>query len=287
MRRIHAFSIKINGSCRRHSFHPTLPSSSQRPHMPKSPSVISRVIDILNLFSEDKAVVTLDEVSAALGMSTPSTYRYTSDLCQAGLLSRSASGCYRLGPKIIELEYLIQSYDPILNAGRDLMERLAHFTGCNVLLCTVYEHTIINMLHVTGMRPIRLSYTKGMRMPLFRGAQAHIILAYMERRKLKRLYEAALADPTQRQDALSIGADWKAFSQALKGIRAQGHYISRHQLDADITGIAAPVFGENSDIVGSLVLIHASQHAPDMTDDTLTTLLRQSADEISKRLQHA
>lgn len=252
--------------------------------MAKSPSVISRVIDILNLFSEEKTFVTLEEISDALGMSIASGYRYTSDLSQAGLLARSSSGCYRLGPKIIELEYLIQSYDPILKSGRGLMERLASFTGCNVLLCNIYGYTIINMLHVTGRWPIQLSYTKGKRMPLFKGAQAHIVLAHMDRYRLKRLYEAALKDPAQRQDALAIGPDWKAFTQELKAIRARGYYISRDQLDDGVTGIAAPVFGENEEIVGSLVLIHSSQPAPDMSAETLVALVRQSAEEISSRL---
>jgi len=249
--------------------------------------VISRVVDILNLFTKEKIHVTVDDIAAALDMSIASTYRYVSDLSRAGLLLRNSSGRYRLGPKIIELEYLIQSYDPILRAGKDLMESLATSTGCNVLLCNIYEYTIVNMLHITGAYPIKLSYTKGMRMPLFKGAQAHIVLAYMNKRKLKRLYEAALDNEEQREDALAIGADWKAFNKELKAIRAAGHYISHDQLDPGITGIAVPVFSENTEIVGSLVLIYSTEHAPDMAPEVLANLVMQSADEISTRIQQA
>jgi len=253
--------------------------------MSKSPSVISRVIDILNLFSEDKVHISIGDISTTLNLSVASTYRYANDLQQAGLLLRSSSGHYRLGPKIIELEYLIQSYDPVLKASRDLMERLAAFTGCNVLMCNFYDATIVNMLHIAGKYPIKLSYTKGMRMPLFKGAQAHIMLAYMNKRRLRRLYDASIADPALRADVEAIGADWKSFNKSLKAIRSAGYFISCDQLDPDVTGIATPVFGENDEIVGSLVLIHSTSRAPDMARDRLAALVSQSAGEISKRLR--
>jgi len=252
--------------------------------MAKAPSVISRVIAILNSFSEHKAFVSIEELAELLDISVASAYRYASDLTEAGLLSR-ASGRYRLGPKIIELEYLIQSYDPVLKAGRELMDGLAEFTGCNVLLCNVYDDTLVNVLHVTGRNPIQITYTKGMRMPLFRGAQAHIVLAYMNRRKLKRLYETALADTTLATDALAIGADWRAFSKQLRDIRIDGYYISENQLDEGVTGIAAPVLGENQEIIGSLVLIVDGNNPSRMANKRLAGLVKESAQEISKRVE--
>jgi len=252
--------------------------------MSKSPSVISRVVAILSAFSERTSLLTIEEISKMLDISAASAYRYVSDLTQAGLLSRT-SGSYRLGPKIIELEYLFQSYDPILQAGRDLMTGLAGFTGCNVLLCNVYDQTIVNVLQVNGKHPIKIAYSKGKPMPLFRGAQAHIILAYMDNRKLKRLYEASIKDPATAADALAIGSDWRAFSKQIRHIRTQGYYVSHEQLEADIVGIAAPVFGEKQEILGSLVLILNEKNPPTMGEETLIELVVKGASEISKRVE--
>lgn len=252
--------------------------------MSQTPSVISRVAAILNLFEERKPLVAIEEIALALDVSMPSAYRYAGDMMHAGLLSRT-SGRYRLGPKIIELEYLIRSYDPIIRAGRDLMNSLADSTGCNVLLCNVYGETIVNVFHAEGKRPMRVTYTKGLAMPLFRGSQAHIILACMDRRKLKRLYESAASDPSQFADAQAIGSDWTAFSKALRQIRNQGYYVSRGELDSDVTGIAAPVFGEGQEILGSLVLIFHSDEPPWMSEDALVSLTVENASEISKRIE--
>ncbi|CAM5405679.1 IclR family transcriptional regulator [Eoetvoesiella caeni] len=252
--------------------------------MPKAPSVISRVVAILSAFDECKSLVTIEEISALLNISTASAYRYMSDLTQAGLLSRT-SGSYRLGPKVIELEYLFQSYDPILQAGRELMEGLAGFTGCNVSLCNVYDQTLVNVLHVDGKHPIDIPYKKGQPMPLFRGAQAHILLAFMDTRKLKRLYETAIKDPAIAPDALEIGENWQAFSKQIRQIRSRGYYVSHDQLQPGVTGIAAPVFGEKQEVLSSLVLVFSSANPPSMSEATLIELVAQGAKQISKRIE--
>ncbi len=254
--------------------------------MSASPSVINRVLAILNLFGKHKPLVTIEEISTTLGVSAASAYRYASDLTEAGMLSRT-SGRYRLGPKIIELEYLIRSYDPIIQAGHDLMHGLAEMTGCTIMLCNIYDKTIVNVFQVQGKQPVApLTYTKGLRMPLFLGAQAHIVLAHMNRRKLKRFYEAALEDPASAQSARAIGADWQAFTKALKHIRHQGYYISHDQLDAGVTGIAAPVVS-GKEILGSLVLTLDTDKPAALSEETLVGLVVQTASEISRRMEPA
>jgi DNA-binding IclR family transcriptional regulator len=238
---------------------------------------------ILNLFRESKPWITIEDIAAALGVSAPSAYRYASELMQGGLLSRAA-GRYRLGPKIIELEYLIRTYDPIIQAAHKLMHGLAELTECDVLLCNVYDQTVINVFHVPGRQPLKLTYTKGLPMPLFRGSQAHVILAHMDRRKLRRIYDTAMADPAQAADAAQIGEDWTAFSKELKRIRAAGHYVSRGELDADVVGIAAPVFGEQQEILGSLVLSMRASTPPPISEEMLVGMVMQCANEITKRI---
>ncbi|MBV6304267.1 IclR family transcriptional regulator [Candidimonas humi] len=246
-------------------------------------SVISRVSAILNLFGVHKPLIGIEEIAQALEVSPASAYRYAADLVQAGLLSR-LSGRYRLGLKIIELEYLISTCDPIIAAAHQPMEALARATGANVLLCNMYDSTLVNVAHVTGLRPVRVRYTKGLPMPLFRGSQARIVLAHMERRRLRRLYDAALQDPQTAADAQALGAGWRDFTRTLRAIRKQGYYISRGELDAGVTGIAAPVFGEQEEILGSLVLVTAIDAPPLLPEPALIELVVQNARHLSQRI---
>ncbi len=246
-------------------------------------SVIQRVTGILNLFSASKPLITIDEIASCLDISTASAYRYAAELSQAGLISPS-SGRYRLGPKIIELEYLIRSYDPIIQAGHPLMSGLAELTGCDVLLCNVYDTHIVNVHHIRGEQPLNVTYTKGLPMPLFRGSQARVVLAHMDRRKLKRLYEQGMADPQLCADVRQLGEDWQSFSKTLKRVRNQGYYISRGELDKDVTGIAAPIFGGNNDIQASLVIGKHSILPSRLSEAALISLATETAREISRRI---
>lgn len=252
----------------------------------RGPSVIERVAAILNLFGRDRPLVSAEEIATALDMSSASAYRYASELTGAGLLARS-SGRFRLGPKIIELEYLIRSYDPIISAAQDLMNGLAELTGCEVLLCNFYEDTIVNVFHIHGRQRLDITYTKGLPMPLFRGSQAHVVLAHLDRRKLRRLYETGLQDPEVQKDVAAIGADWPSFFAALKAIRDAGYYVSRGELDTGVFGFAAPVFGESDEIVSSLVLAASSERPSRLGEETLISLVVQTARELSQRLQRS
>ena len=258
--------------------------------MSNEKSVISRVSAILRLFDENRPLITIDEIAAQLDVSPASAYRYAADLVEAGLLSR-LFGRYRLGLKIIELEYLISTRDPVIAAAHDIMDELAHASGGNVLLCNMYDHTLVNVAHVVGQRPITLRYTKGLPMPLFQGSQAHVVLAHMERRRLKRLYEVSLRDPATQNDASALGADWPTFTKALRKIRKQGFYISRGELDVGVTGIAAPVFVPGNEVLGSLVTV-MDQTSVDQAsarghgEEALVQMTIQAAKQLSQRIEH-
>lgn len=258
-----------------------LDMSSSRP---AGPSVIQRVMSILDLFGRDRTLISVDEISAHLGMSSASAYRYASELTQAGLLART-SGKFRLGPKIIELEYLIRSFDPVISNAQDLMQGLAEMTGGDVLLCNFYENTIVNVSHITGKTPVYITYTKGLPMPLFRGSQAHVVLAHLDRRKLRRLYDLGRADPATAKDVEAMGSDWPQFLLTLKTIREQGYYISRGELDSRVSGFAAPVFGEAGEIVSSIVVATSADAPLKMSEESTITLVVQTARVLSQRLQ--
>src|SRR6201996_6534908 len=87
-------------------------------------SVVRRVSDILNLFSDDSPRIELADVEDVLGLSRPTAYRYLREMHEAGLLSR-VSGQFMPGPKMIELEFIITRYDPLLVAAKERMQSLS------------------------------------------------------------------------------------------------------------------------------------------------------------------
>ncbi|MEX6723702.1 IclR family transcriptional regulator [Parapedomonas caeni] len=242
-------------------------------------SVLKRVGAVLNGFSDRRPQLTLADLATLLEASEATAYRYAAELCDIGLLARRA-GHFLPGPKIIELDYLIQSYDPVLRAGTSAMAAIAERTGCHVLLCAVYGQGLVNVHHAVGRQPLALTFLRGRTMPLFRGSQARVALAFTPTRKLRRLWATHRDDP----DLARLGADWLALRRTLQAVRKAGHYISRGELDPGITGIAAPLLGEDATLLGCLVLAYAADQPPTGDEAALAATVMAEARAISDRL---
>lgn len=242
-------------------------------------SVLQRVSEIMNLFSEETPTITPGDVGSVLNVSQATAYRYLHDLHEIGFLSR-VLGRYAPGPKIMELEYVITKFDPILVVSKDLLNEVSTAIGCHVLLGRLYGSRLINV-YSCASRPLpELNFSPGRRMPLFRGSQARVILSEMDRRRLHRIFVLGESD----SDRDKIGKDWASFSAALQKTRRDGYYISREELDPGVTGIAAPVFDENEDILGSLVFAYSDSAPPSVNEAELVTLVMRNAAEITKRI---
>jgi DNA-binding IclR family transcriptional regulator len=117
-------------------------------------------------------------------------------------------------------------------------------------------------------------------MPLFRGAGSKIIVANFPRSKLKRLYAGHGAEA----GAAGYGADWDSFKTAMAALRRAGYAMSQGELDKDFAGVAAPVFTEDGEVLGS-VIVALSRQRLGLTDlERLIGLVKSAGKRISERI---
>ncbi|WP_227816285.1 IclR family transcriptional regulator [Nitrogeniibacter aestuarii] len=240
---------------------------------------LRRMLDILELFTPQHPVIDVDFVCETLGYAPASAYRYVRELSDVGLLVRIPRG-YTLGPRIIELDRLMTEHNPILVESREWIAHLASETGLHVLLSELYGSTVINVHQTPGREPSQLNFGRGDPMDLFHSATARVILAYLLPRQLKRMYETHAEDA----DLEHIGPTWKAFSKAMLQIRKQGYCISRGELDADKSGLAAPIFDEKKRVLGSITLVGGTERFDAFNQDYLIGLVTRAAAEITERI---
>lgn len=240
---------------------------------------LRRMLDILDLFKPEQPVLDIESICAQLGYAPASAYRYVRELGDVGLLVKLPRG-YALGPRIIELDRQMTEYDPLIVRSRDLVDHLVAQTGLTALVSELYGATVINILHRPGAEGNQLNFGRGRPMALFRSATSKVILAYLLPRQLRRLYD----QHAQEDDLLRLGQDWKAFSKAMLQIRKQGYCISSGELDADKTGLAAPIFDEKRRILGSVTLVGSNQRFQAFNLNYLAELLTSTAQEITQRI---
>ena len=213
-----------------------------------------RMLRLLQMFTVDFPEWSVDDAAQALGLAQSTTYDYFRDLLGAGLLVGSRTGHYVIGPAIIEFDRLARISDPMISKAQPIMQSLAKTGGVQTiaLVCRLYRMSVLCVAqHAIGQCDFSVSYERGRPMPLFRGAASKIILAHIERRKLRRYFDEWAPDIA----AAGLGTTWEDFRTGLRRIRAQPVLSTEGELDVGRVGISAPVFSPEDEILGSVSLV--------------------------------
>jgi len=243
-------------------------------------SQLNKVLQVLAAFTEERPIASAEEVGVELDIPRTTAFRYLSQLCESGLITKQ-SGRYSLGPRIIQLDYLMRRSDPMLVASRNVMVSLAEATHCSVWLSSLFGDQILNVHHEEGTDKTPLSYGRGRALPLFRGAASKIILAHLTPARLRALYD------THEGEANLLGESWKSFSDYFRQPRKDGYYISHGEVDSGVTGIAVPLFNADRLVSGSLSLVFDSQRESLFNTELLVHILQQGGTAINAALETA
>ena len=247
-------------------------------------SSITRLLSILELFSEAKPFLSVEDVAAELDCSSPTAYRYVRELVDAGLLVRFTGGDYGLGPRIIKLDYHLRTSDPLLAVGQPIMRELSDHSGFDVVMSRWYGNELVDTHRETHDATLDLRYSRGRPRPLFLGAAPKAILSTFPKAKLAVLFDQYADDIAQS----GLGATFDEFRAALLKIRRAGCYLSRDELEDGVSALASPLFTDDSDeAVGSLALIVPSQRLEFANLDRLVESIREAAARTSQRTRAA
>lgn len=240
---------------------------------------LRKMLSVLDLFRPGQPVIDADIVCRELGCAPASAYRYLRELGQAGLLVRLPRG-YALGPKVIALDRQMTDYDPVIVLGRDLLDDLVAQTRLDALISELYGASVVNVLLKRGPDAGPTGGGRGGVIDLFLTATSRVVLAYLQPRQIRRIYDAHEATPERQR----LGADWKAFSKSLLAIRKQGYCISEGELNPDRTGIAAPIFDEKRRVLGSITLVGRTSRFKAFQQPYLCGLVTSAAAELTRRI---
>ena len=246
----------------------------------KADSSLARMLSVLDLFSDQRLHWNAEDISEALGVSLPTSYRYVKTLSDAGLLRRGPDAQFTLGPRIVVLDHYIRQADPVLQRGIPFMRELVNQTGFDCVVSGLYGDQLLDTHREYGSMPADLSYGRGRPRPLFLGAAAKVILAGLPPPQLHRLLDSHVAEVA----AAGLPTDWSAFRRYYSQIRKDGHYFSNGELEANLAAIAVPLYQLDGSVIGALSLVTTVQRMAVIDLSKLTPLIQRAAQEISARL---
>jgi len=244
-----------------------------------------RLIAILQLFERGRSVWTVDEISQTLGISVSTAYRHVRGLVKSGFLDPVTGAGYALGPAFIRYDRILRQDDPLIQIAEPAMAALLERTGQTgtVVLCRRFKDCVMCVHEVRGANSrARISYERGVAMPMFLGATSKVILAQLPDRMLKSFY---LANEKGIRKVLPKH-DWAEFKKQLREIRRAGFALTESEVAQGRVGLAAPI-ALNGQVTAGISLIieragwdkkKVATFVPDVTD---------AAERISRALAKA
>lgn len=244
---------------------------------------LAKMLSILDFFVPEKPIWSTNDIIQALETSRSTGYRYIKALNTAGLLSAVGNGYYVLGPRIIELDLQIRGSDPLLQAGKGVLEQLVDVTGHSALLCMLYRNSVVCIREqLAPLSPEHL-FSRGQRRSLFHGAISKVILAHLPNHRLRSIFNRNQSEIAEAQ----LGGSWSEFRDALAQIRKDGHAISYGEFNPGVVGIGAPVYNSENVILGSVGIALAQEELQDVDLNRVVIAVKRAAREITTRTANA
>lgn len=261
------------------------PSTDATKDLPTS--ALTRLLQILDLFTLKRPKLRVDEVVSEFGIVQSTAYRYLKELCDAGLLAQQGKGIYTLGRRIVELERMLQLSDPLLLAGQPVVDSLEEAcTNRTFLLCAYYKDGAL-CVHKVGPDEItyrgsrmRIQRGRGTLLPLFSGAGSQVILAHLPAHQIKSLY---LLNGKAIEQA-GLGESWKEFRAQLTKIKKAGFAETIGRMNPGMHSIAVPITREDGKVIGSLLMLGSAAKNEIERAHSVIPLLSEKSKQVTDRL---
>ena len=207
-----------------------------------------RVLFVLATLARLERSVTPAELMAETGLSKSTLYRQLALLKRWGFVMESG-GAYLPGPICLPLAWGFDQLSYLVQEAHSELEALSRNTGESVGLLAAANNQVVCLDMVESPSSLRCSFTKGRGLPLWKGASAKTLLAFMDSDR-----RAAALRHLERE-ALVEAQDVLALKEALNHICAQGYCISEGEVDEGVWGISAPIFQQYGHAIAAITLM--------------------------------
>lgn len=237
-----------------------LPSASASPAKPADGGVIAvaRALQVMEAFRIGERQLPLAELSRRTALHNTTVLRLARTLAQSGFMVQSEDGQWRLGPAAGWLGARYQAGFDIHNVVEPTLRDLSQATheSASFYVREGQERACIS--RVEGPQSVRHHVRIGMRLPLDRGAPGRVILAFSG--EVGEVYE---------------------------NIRRRGYHVSMGEREPQVSSVAAPVFGLNWTLLGSMCISGPTSRLDQSKLESFAQAVMDAANRLSYALAGA
>jgi DNA-binding IclR family transcriptional regulator len=188
-------------------------------------TAVTRALSLMEAFEVGESSLSLAELSRRAAMHKTTALRLARTLALSHYMVQTEDGQWRLGPAAGWLGARYQAGFDVNNVVEPTLHELVAETGESASFYVREGNIRACVARVEGPKSVRHHVRIGERLPLDKGAPGRVILAF----------SGASGEPYE-------------------AIRKQGFHMSLGEREADVASVAAPVFGLNWRLLGSMCI---------------------------------
>jgi DNA-binding IclR family transcriptional regulator len=240
---------------------------------------VLKAVDILELFSPERPIMTLSEISDTLDMNKSSAHTMLATLVSRGLIEKNGDA-YVLGKSLISLTQGILVNVDIRDRAAPFLRELAEHCKETVYLTVPDGYYCLYIYAIESSHRLQARSAIGNRVPYHCTSVGRALLAYMPKERVEEIIRVA---GLPRFSPLTITTREELFAE-LEKIRTQGYGTDFGQHDENVYCIGAPIFNQRSQVIASCSL--ASLRKEIVTDklEIYANYLLFTTQEISRRM---
>lgn len=221
----------------------------------------------------------ITQLATQLKLTKSNVHRLLQTLAAHGFVRNvDNTGNYELTLKLWELGSKVRSRLGIAGISGPFLKLLGDQTSEAVHLSVLSGVEVIYIDKVESPQPIRAYSMIGGRAPAYCVATGKAMLAFSSPGKLDELKA-----PLTRYSVNTISSRAK-LDKELQQIREQGYSINRGEWRVDVSGVAAPIFDQATNVVAAIGISGPSTRLKLTVLKRYAPLVRKAAQQISKQL---
>jgi IclR family transcriptional regulator, KDG regulon repressor len=242
---------------------------------------IARSFRVLEAFSFDRTKMTLTELTKLTGMSKSTVQRLVYTLEKEGyLIKDEKEKVYKLSMRFFQLGSIALKDTQVSEVAKLYLERLRDQSKESVFLNIIFEGERMCIASFPSHHEIQLLVFVGQRSPLYAGASAKVLLAFLgddkiedilNKNNLKRITDQTLY---KREDIL----------KEMNQIRKQGYAISNQERVVGAFSISFPIFNVAGEVVASISMTIPTIRLEKEEISNYVEMVRETANLISMEM---
>lgn len=241
---------------------------------------LTKVVRILDCFSNDRRSLSLVEVCERTGFPRSTTHRLLASMREVGFLDQDRErDRYRLGIKLFEYGSMVLSNLELHREARPFVDALNRMTEQSVHLAVFDGHRAV-VIHREqpapgGVTPINLLENA----PVHCTSIGKAILAYQAEEILKRVIEEGLQHYTEA----TIVSE-PALREELSRVRSRGYAVDNGEHQPGLRCVGAPIHDRAGRVFASISVSASAWNSPIDKEGELAKIVIHHAQQISHRL---